>query len=268
MADKYEQEAVQGYPLAPPTMPRSDQESAPTTTNYQSQVIEMKKKKRMRCLAYTVLFAILQTAVILAFILVFVRIRTPRVRLSNVQVTNSVSGNIGLTAHVLIRNRNFGRYKYDSSIVTILSGTRVVGGFMIPDGRVRSRSTRRIDVLVSNLDTGNSTGTLALTVIAQLGGEIEFVRVIQRRRNAQLSCNMNLSNNFVHGLRCFWCERVCVLCIYLIHGLLFSCFLFLQFMYVSELSFICWSRYIIDMRYIYSIYQCKLLIVTLWCILE
>ncbi|KAG8382189.1 hypothetical protein BUALT_Bualt05G0050900 [Buddleja alternifolia] len=166
MAEKNQQQ-VQGYPLAPATIvPRSDEES---TTNYQSQQ-QMKKKKRMKCLAYIAAFAVLQAIVILVIALVIIRVHTPRVRLGDVTVTNDGRGNIGFSARVSVRNRNFGRYRFDSSLATIRSGGNTVGQFVIPEARARVRSTRRVYVVADLTSMNATSGALTLTVDARLKG--------------------------------------------------------------------------------------------------
>ncbi|KAL3844542.1 hypothetical protein ACJIZ3_001945 [Penstemon smallii] len=213
--EKHQQqhEVQLGYPLAPSTnVPRSHEqlESAPTNTYQSQQQLMMKKKNRMKCLAYIALFAVFQTAIILVFVLTIIRVRTPRVRLDDITVTNN--GNLRFSARVLIRNRNFGRYNIHSSLATIRSADgSMIGQFVIPDARVRTLSTRRIYVtgdlnsLGSSSNSNSGAGVLSVTVNARLRGEVEFFRVFERRRSADLSCtimNIDLSNNSVQNFRC------------------------------------------------------------------
>ncbi|GFP92591.1 hypothetical protein PHJA_001403300 [Phtheirospermum japonicum] len=169
---------------------------------------QMKKKKRMKCLAYIAALAIIQAIIIAVFVLVIVRVRTPRVRLVDVRVANNVvttSGNVRLTARVSVRNRNFGRYEFDSGLANIRSGNTNVGNFVINDGRVRARSTRRFYVMIPNLSGVNSNSSvLDLNVEARLRGKVRTLWVIRRNRSARLNCRMtvNLSNNDVQNLRC------------------------------------------------------------------
>ncbi|KAK4422560.1 hypothetical protein Salat_1838500 [Sesamum alatum] len=198
MAEKYQQQA-QGYPLAPASIvPRSDEEHG---NNYQSEE-QIKKKKRMKCFAYIAAFAVFQTIIILVFALTVMRVKSPKVRLGDVTVTNYGNGNIRFTARVLVKNTNFGRYKFDSSIATIRTGTNVVGQFVIPDSRARARSTKKIYVIA---DLTNVSGTdTALTVETALRGKVELMKVIKRKKSGEMSCtmNVNLSTNAVQDLRC------------------------------------------------------------------
>ncbi|PIM99289.1 hypothetical protein CDL12_28223 [Handroanthus impetiginosus] len=190
MAEKYQQQS-QGYPLAPATIvPRSDEEHA---TNYQSQQQIMKKRKRMKCLAYIAFFAVFQTIVIAVFALTVMRVKTPKVRLEDVSVTNN-NGNLRFAAQVVVRNRNFARYKFDSSLATVRSENNNVGEFAIPDSRVRARSTKKMYV-VADLSISNTTnsGVLGLSIEGRLRGKVELLRVIKRNNSAEMNCTMSIN---------------------------------------------------------------------------
>ncbi|KAL2235152.1 uncharacterized protein LOC105158347 [Sesamum indicum] len=201
MAEKYQQQA-QGYPLAPASIvPRSDEEYG---NNYQSAE-QIKKKKRMKCFAYIAAFAVFQTIIILVFALTVMRVKSPKVRLGDVAVTNDGNGNVRFTARVLIKNTNFGRYNYDGSIATIRAGDNVVGQFVIPDSRARARSTKKIYVIADLTNvSGTNSGPLALSVDTAMRGKVELMKVIKRKKSAEMNCSMtvNLSTNAVQELRC------------------------------------------------------------------
>lgn len=201
MAEKYRQD-VQGYPLAPSTVvPRSDEEYA---NNYQSDE-QMKKKKRMKCFAYIAIFAVFQIVVILIFSLTVMRVKTPKVRLGDIVVANDPTGNLRFNARVLVKNNNFGRYKFDSTVGTVSSGSNNVGQFVIDDARVRARSTKKIAVIADLTSSSNtSSGSLDLIIEAKLRGKVELMKVIKRKKTADMYCTMtvNLSTNAVQILRC------------------------------------------------------------------
>ncbi|KAI3453765.1 hypothetical protein Pfo_010428 [Paulownia fortunei] len=201
MAEKYQQQA-QGYPLAPATIvPRSDEEYA--TNNYQSEE-QMKKKKRMKCFAYIAAFAVFQTIIIIVFALTVMRVKSPKVRLGDITVADVGSGNVRFTARVLVKNTNFGRYKFDSTLATVRFGNNNVGQFVIPDARARARSTKRIYVMADLSSSSTNSGTLDLIVEARLRGKVELMKVIKRNKSANMNCTMtiNLSTNVVQNLRC------------------------------------------------------------------
>lgn len=198
MADKYQPE-VQGYPLAPASVvPRSDEEFG----NNRHSDEQMKKKKRIKCLTYVAVFAVFQVAVILIFSLIIMRVRTPKVRMDNVTVTSGANGDVRFGARVLVKNTNFGRYKFESTLATIRTADNNVVQFPIQEARARARSTKKIAVVAS---LGASTsGTLELTVEAKLRGKVEFMRVIKRKKTADMNCTLTLvlATNSVQNLRC------------------------------------------------------------------
>lgn len=211
----------QVHPLAPPShvMPRSDQEILPTTGGYGGyyESTEHKKRKRMKCLASLTLFSVSLIIIVLFAAFVLFRVRTPRVRLASVRAFN-VNGNgnvngsaIRLTFQVRMRNRNFGRYKFENSVATLRreDSGESVGEFLISKGRARARSTKRIYVLldVKSPGTGNnssSPGVLRIRSEAKLRGKVEFLRVFKRRKTAEMDCVMsiNLTSYIVQDLNC------------------------------------------------------------------
>ncbi|XP_042022950.1 late embryogenesis abundant protein At1g64065-like [Salvia splendens] len=204
MTDKHQSEVQQGYPLAPATLvPRSDEEYG----RYSSQSeAEMKKKKRTKCIAYIAIFAVFQVAVILVFSLTVMRVRTPKVRLEDIVITSSpASSDLRLSARITVKNTNFGRYKYESTLATIRSGSggQVVAQFAIEEARARARSTKKV-TFVADLGSGGNAGTVDFVVEARMRGKVELMRVIKRKKTAEMACNFTvvLANNGVQNLRC------------------------------------------------------------------
>ncbi|XP_047973628.1 late embryogenesis abundant protein At1g64065-like [Salvia hispanica] len=207
MTDKYQPEVQQGYPLAPATVvPRSDEEYG----RYSSQSeAEMKKKKRMKCIAYIAIFAVFQVAVILIFSLTVMRVRTPKVRLENIVITSSpTSSDLRLSARITVKNTNFGRYKYESTLASIRSGNGggPVAEFAIEEARARARSTKKVNFVadLGSSGTGNASGTMDFVVEARMRGKVELMRVIKRKKTAEMACNFTvvLANNGVQNLTC------------------------------------------------------------------
>lgn len=193
MAQNYDQHDV----------PRSDEESA-TNNNVHSQDRLMRKKRRMKCVAYVALFAVFQAIIILDLALIVMRVRMPKVRLDEVTVTNDGSGTVRLTARVLLKNTNFGRYKFDSGVAIVSSGGSSVGQFAIPNGRARARSSKKAYVNADLRSSSVNSGALALNVEARLRGKVRLMKVIKRTKSANMNCTMiiNLSTSSVYDLRC------------------------------------------------------------------
>ncbi|XP_073299973.1 late embryogenesis abundant protein At1g64065-like [Primulina huaijiensis] len=193
----------QGYPLALTTAPRSDEESA---TNYRSEQA-MKKKKRMKCLAYIAIFAVLQAIIIVVFSVVFLRVKMPKVRLEQVTIANTGNDNIvSFSAGVTVKNTNYGRYKFDSSLATITSQNGVVLGWLaIPKSGAGARSTKRI-LVAGDLTppAADSNGNLAVSIGANVRGKVELLRIMKRKKSADMYCTViiNLPTNSVKDLVC------------------------------------------------------------------
>ncbi|KAL8498533.1 hypothetical protein ACS0TY_021747 [Phlomoides rotata] len=192
--------------LAPSSMPRSDAENA--NINYQFELMRNKKKKRMRCMAYIAIFALIQIIVTLYIALAVIRVKSPRLRMDRVVVSSDPSGDLRFAARVLVRNRNFGRYKFDATYATVRStnnNNNNVGQFLIDDeGRVRARSTKKIAVIWDVRSSNSSSRSMDLMVEAKMRGKVEVFRVIKRRKSGDMNCSMtvDLDTNGVRNLRC------------------------------------------------------------------
>ncbi|KAL3499291.1 hypothetical protein ACH5RR_038384 [Cinchona calisaya] len=210
MAEKYsypyqQQQQQQVYPLAPSSIvPRSD--AGESAQNYES--MELRQKKRKKRIAYIAAFAVFQTIIILIFALVVMRVKSPKVRLVDIKVTNNINGtNISLMAQLRVKNTNFGRYKFDSSVATVTSGGDTVGQFVIPDGKAGMKSTKKVYVIVDVVNPSGSSfnsGMLELNSQAKLSGKVEFFMVLKKKKYAEMNCTMsvNLSTNDVQNLIC------------------------------------------------------------------
>uniref|UniRef100_A0A3Q7HWE8 Late embryogenesis abundant protein LEA-2 subgroup domain-containing protein n=1 Tax=Solanum lycopersicum TaxID=4081 RepID=A0A3Q7HWE8_SOLLC len=192
----------QKYPLAPSNiMPRSDAEFA--TTNFQSN--NQRRKKKLRNIFLLTIFL---TGIILLFSFTFLRIKSPKIRIENIRITNDGDGMINFSAQVFLRNRNFWRYDYDSTLGTIntAEGT-TIGRFVIPDGEARRRSTQKVYVIANiNLPSriNNTSGILPVISEAKMRGKLKVFRVFRWKKTVDLSCTMsiNLTISAIQDLDC------------------------------------------------------------------
>ncbi|TMW93114.1 hypothetical protein EJD97_012164 [Solanum chilense] len=192
----------QKYPLAPSNiMPRSDAEFA--TNNFQSN--NQRRKKKLRNIF---LLAIFLTGIILLFSFTFLRIKSPKILIENIRITNDGDGIINFSAQVFLRNRNFWRYDYDSTLGTIntAEGT-TIGRFVIPDGEARRRSTQKVYVIANiNLPSriNNTSGILPVISEAKMRGKVKVFRVFRWKKTVDLSCTMsiNLTISAIQDLEC------------------------------------------------------------------
>ncbi|CAN4077643.1 unnamed protein product [Withania somnifera] len=193
----------QKYPLAPSSvMPRSDGEFA--TNNFQSNY-NQRKKKRIRSFFLTTIFI---TGIILLFSLVFLRIKSPKMRLENIKIANDGDGRLNFSAQLFLRNRNFWRYDYDSTLGTInTEGGVTIGQFVISDGEVRRRSTKKNYVMANIIlpsRFNNTSGILPLITEAKIRGKVKVFRVFKWKKTVDLSCTMsiNLTISAIQDLDC------------------------------------------------------------------
>ncbi|KAJ8526968.1 hypothetical protein K7X08_029445 [Anisodus acutangulus] len=198
------QKDPQSYPLAPSSvMPRSDAELATNNFQYSNN---LRRKNRIRSI---LLFTIFLTGIILLFSFTFVRIKSPKVRLENIRISNDGDGRINFSAQVFMRNRNFWRYDYDTTVGTINSaGGNTIGQFIISGGEARRRSTEKIYVMAninlpSRLNISNS-GILPVISKAKIRGKVKVFRVFRSKKTADLSCTMsiNLPISAIQDLDC------------------------------------------------------------------
>ncbi|KAK9292175.1 hypothetical protein L1049_020135 [Liquidambar formosana] len=114
MAEKDQQQVY--HPSAPANgEAKSDEESGMVLSE-----LELRRKCRIKCLAYVAAFAVFQIIVILAFSLTVMRVKNPSFRLRSVTIEdltvgspNSPSFNMRFNAEVGVKNTNFGDFKFD-----------------------------------------------------------------------------------------------------------------------------------------------------------
>ncbi|KAJ9164241.1 hypothetical protein P3X46_023843 [Hevea brasiliensis] len=173
---------------------------------------ELSKKKRMKCIAFIVAFTIFQTGVILAFVLVVMRFKSPKFRLRSGSFDNDTfqigteaapSFNLTMNTQFGVKNTNFGHFKYEKSTVTFEYRGTFVGMVTVDKARARARSTRKFDAIVllktdrvadsfEQLGRDISSGKLPLTSSSNLEGKIHLMKLIKKKKSAQMNCTMNV----------------------------------------------------------------------------
>ncbi|XP_047973535.1 late embryogenesis abundant protein At1g64065-like [Salvia hispanica] len=171
--------------------------------------------KRRKCFIYIALAILLQTLIIVAFVLIFMRIKSPKLRFRSVTVdsltSNSASFNARLTGEVAVKNVNFGKFKYPESTVSFLYRGSSVGTARIPSGRAKARDTEKLNVTVAveakndrNLGGDLSSGKITLSSKATVEGKVHLFNVIKRKKTATMDCTMDVDTKtrVVQNLRC------------------------------------------------------------------
>ncbi|CAN6718652.1 unnamed protein product [Malus baccata var. baccata] len=189
----------QAYPLAPANgYRRSDAESLQSAD-------ELKRKKRTKLAIYIGIFIVFQILVITALSLTVMKVKTPKVRLGNINVQNfnsapaTPSFDTKFTTQIKVKNTNFGPYKYDAAIVTFLYQGATVGQVSIPKSKAGMLSTKKIDVEVSlsssalsgtNLGSELNSGVLTLNSAAKLTGKVELMLIMKKKKSSTMDCTM------------------------------------------------------------------------------
>ncbi|XP_068307082.1 late embryogenesis abundant protein At1g64065-like [Pyrus communis] len=203
----------QGYPLAPANgYTRSDAESLQSAD-------ELKRKKRIKLAIYIGIFIVFQIMVITALSLTIMKVKTPKVRLGNINVQNlnsvpaTPSFDTKFTTQIKVKNTNFGPYKYDAAIITFLYQGATVGQVSIPKGKAGMLSTKNVDVEVSlsssalsssSLSSELSSGVLTLNSAATLTGKVELMFIMKKKKSSTMDCAIafDLSSKTLQSLKC------------------------------------------------------------------
>lgn len=183
----------------------------------------LRQRRSAKILIFIVVGAILQIAIILAFVLIFMRFRNPKLRLSSVTVesltvnssASSPSFAMKLNAQVSVKNGNFGTFKFGNTTATISYRAAAIGTAVIPKSRANPRSTKKMNVTVTVASSGKTvsssslgsdigSGKLTLTSEATLTGKIHLFLVFKKKRSARMNCTMvvNTKSRAIENLQC------------------------------------------------------------------
>lgn len=192
----------------------------PTENNLSAPAI--RQKRMCKCLCYIVVGIVLQTLIILVFVLTIMRIRNLKVRVGFANVenlslntsSNSPSFSMKLGAQVTIKNTNFGHYKFQRTNAIVSYRGNEVGNAVINEGRARARSTKKVNVTLNlnsekasrsaSLVSDINAGKITLSTYARLSGKVHLFKVIKRKKSAQMNCTMdvNTQTKAIENLHC------------------------------------------------------------------
>lgn len=173
---------------------------------------EERRKKRMKWAAYIAAFTVFQIAVILVFVLVVMKVRTPKFRVGAIRIqsldtaqTPSPSFNASFVAPIRVKNGNFGPYKYAAAAVNFTYGGVQVGRLTIPKSKAHFMSTKKIDMNVtlssahlpgsvnSTLKSELSSGVLTLRGEGTLSGKVELMLIFKKKKSTRMNCTMEIN---------------------------------------------------------------------------
>ncbi|XWS10761.1 hypothetical protein CRYUN_Cryun38cG0025600 [Craigia yunnanensis] len=183
-----------------------------------------RRKRNIKCWAYIVAGVIAQTIIILLFVMLVMRIRNPKVRLGGVIVENlkvnssasKPSFTMKLNAQVIVKNTNFGHFKFKNSTFMISYKGNPVGEATIVKARARARSTKKFNVTVSvssnnkisrnshQLSADIDSGIINLSSHAKLEGKIFLFKIFKKKKSAEMNCTMDVNTSLrqIQNLTC------------------------------------------------------------------
>ncbi|KAL3535251.1 hypothetical protein ACH5RR_003712 [Cinchona calisaya] len=214
MAENGEQKVYASATINP--YGRADEEVASVAQS------EERRKKRMRRFAYIAAFAVFQTAVILVFALVVMKVRAPKFSVRSATFENfdvstldtSPSFYIFMNAELSVKNPNFGSYKYPISTIEFFYQDYKVGAAVVLGGKANLKSTKKFIVSVL-LGSGNvpgdvlgnelrQHGLIPLTSRATLKGKVTLMLIFKKNKYTNMDCtmNLNITSRQLQDLRC------------------------------------------------------------------
>ncbi|CAN6585987.1 unnamed protein product [Malus baccata var. baccata] len=210
MAEKTQQ----AYPSAPENhgYQRSDAESLLSAD-------ELKRKKRIKLAIYVAIFVVFQIIVITVISLTVMKVKTPKVRLGNINVQeltsvpSTPSFDTKFTTQIRVKNTNWGPYKFDASTVTFLYQGAAIGQVVTPKSKAGMLSTKKMNVEVSlsssalsssNFGSELSSGVLTINSTARLTGKVELMLIMKKKKASTMDCTIvfDLSSKMLKSLQC------------------------------------------------------------------
>ncbi|XP_062028909.1 late embryogenesis abundant protein At1g64065-like [Rosa rugosa] len=204
MAEKSDHEMT--YPLTPfDGYERIDGESFVSRD-------ELQRKKRMKLFIYIAIFVAFQTIVITVLALTVMQAHVPRALLNKIDVQTlnynpaTPSFNMSFTTEIWIKNINWGPFKFGSGIVQFFyhdtKNSKIIvpiGEAVIPSGKVKMRSTKKINVEVrlnsdalqshsSDLRSELNRGVIYLRSGVQLHGHLYLMYILKKSKYAVMDC--------------------------------------------------------------------------------
>lgn len=184
---------------------------------------ELRRKKRIKYLAYFAAFVIFQTAIIVLFSLTVMKIRTPKFRVRtatletfHVGTAANSSFDLRMDAGFGVKNANFGKYKFQNSTIYFFYAGTPVGQAIVPSGKAGWLSTKKLNLevdlsssglsgnVVSQLGNDISSGVLNFSVQSQLNGKVELMFMFKKKKSTNMDCTIaiGLADKAVRGITC------------------------------------------------------------------
>ncbi|XP_022862930.1 late embryogenesis abundant protein At1g64065-like [Olea europaea var. sylvestris] len=178
-------------------------------------------QKSSKCLVYILIIVLFHSIILFVFRLIVLPFKSPKVHISHITIQNLIaplaSLNTTMVAEIQVYNKNFGPFKFQNSSTTLLYRNITIGVANIYEGRVEGRERKRMNMSLQvrankllsdynlNLSSDIDSGLVKyLSGHAKLKGEVRLLKIIKRRRTAEMNCTMslNLTSQEVQDLLC------------------------------------------------------------------
>lgn len=189
--------------------------------------VESEELQRMKCtryLGFLAAFAVFEGIIIMVCVTTLLRIRNPKFGFRAVSIMHlnfssnqtAPSFNMRFNAKIAVKNSNFGHFKFKNSTITLAYNGDPVGHASVSKARAKARSTKKMNVTVdvnsnhvsshSSLARDLNSGYLTLTSQGKLTGKVNLMKMVKRRRYAQMNCSIivNLIRRIIQDLKCIW----------------------------------------------------------------
>ncbi|OWM79604.1 hypothetical protein CDL15_Pgr023016 [Punica granatum] len=187
---------------------------------------EARRQRAVKCAAIVVAGVIIQTAIILLFVFLVLRVRHIRVRVASSPAVEGLALNyssanpsfsMAVKMQVNIRNPNFGHYKFGKSNLMVSYRGIPVGQAMIEKAKAGAFSTKKVKLTVAVNSTGVVSrnakmkmrkdlyaGKVTLRSQAELTGKVHVFEIFRRKKSAGMNCTMdvNIKSKAIQNLTC------------------------------------------------------------------
>ncbi|XP_004300833.1 PREDICTED: uncharacterized protein LOC101297060 [Fragaria vesca subsp. vesca] len=168
---------------------------------------ELQRNKRMKLFIYIAIFVVFQTIVITVLALTVMQAHVPRALLNKIDVHTlnynpaTPSFNMSFTTEIWIKNTaNWGPFKFGHGSVQFYYQGNVIGEAVIPRGKVKMRSTKKINVEVrlnsdalqsrynSDLRSEMNRGLITLRSGVAVRGHLYLMYIMMKSKYAVMDC--------------------------------------------------------------------------------
>ncbi|KAK9292295.1 hypothetical protein L1049_020259 [Liquidambar formosana] len=141
------------------------------------------------------------------------RIKNPKFRVRSLTMETPTAGNVNSSstsmrfhAEVIVKNTNFGHYKFENSTITFSYLGNPVGKADVLKGRAKARSTKKMNVTVDVMTSSvpKDSRILVLKSYSKLNGKVHLMKVIKKKKSTEMDCtmNVNLKTYKVDDIKC------------------------------------------------------------------